>query len=115
MLVIGLFPSAASAAQCLDNLAEADFSANDISLVMKTKSAVEEISDARGRLTGLQIADLARKLTELGRSAIDVQSYVQGVRDGGVFIAIDTSDDDVAAAAEEMLQDGNARHIREIQ
>ena len=115
MLVIGLFPSAADAAQCLDNLAEADFSSDDISLVMQTRAAVEEISDARGRLTGLSVADLARTLAELGRSALDVQSYVQGVRDGGVFIAIDKSDDDVAAVAEEMLQDGNARIIRKIQ
>jgi len=111
-MVIGLFQSAADAALCLDNLAEADFGPQTVSLVMKTRQEVEAIADVSGPWSDLSVDKLPAKLVGFGLSPEDVAEYEQGVLAGGVFIAISAGEAEDAAA--EMLRDARARAIRQI-
>jgi hypothetical protein len=111
-MVIGLFQSAADAAMCLDNLAEADFGPQTVSLIMKTRQDVEAIANVSGPWTGLSVDKLPTKLVSLGLSTQSAAEYEQGVLAGGVFIAISAGEAEDAAA--EMLSDARARAIRQI-
>ncbi|MGH2461000.1 MAG: hypothetical protein ACRDIY_19255 [Chloroflexota bacterium] len=113
-LVIGLFDSAANAALCLDNLAEADFRPGVTSLVMKTRADAEAIADLTGPLTGLSAGDVSERLASLGVSASDADRYARGVLAGGALIAVDAEDADAARSAAEMLGDAKARLIRTV-
>jgi hypothetical protein len=109
-VVIGLFSSPDHAAVCLSNLAEADFSAKDLSVVMKTPSEARNFAETSGRLNAVPAADLPRDLIELGVSSADAMAYRDGILQGGVFVAVDAAGaDDVA---QEMLKDHGAQNIR---
>ena len=109
-MVIGLFRTPTAAALCLDNLYEADFGPQDISLVMKTKAEVEEIADVSGPWNCLPVAELPARLIGLGLSPPAADQYGEGVLKGGVFIAISAPVGEAAAA--EMLKDHGAQDIR---
>lgn len=113
-LVIGLFDTPNNAAQCLDNLAEADFGPSVTSLVMKTRADAKAIADVTGSLAGLSVDDLSKRLASLGVSSSDVSAYAGSILAGGALIAIDAEDTETARAAAEMLQDARARLIRTV-
>jgi hypothetical protein len=111
-VVIGLFSSPDHAAVCLSNLAEADFSSKDISVVMQTPSEARGLANTTGRLNANPVADLPRALIELGVPPADAAAYHDGVMQGGVFMAVDAAGaDDVAR---EMLEDHGARNVRVV-
>jgi hypothetical protein len=109
-LVIGLFPSPTEAALCLDNLAEADFGPNVISLVMSHRADVAKLADSAGPLNAISVEDLPAALGRLGLSPKDAQSYRDGVLAGQVFIAVTAGG--AASTVEEMLRDAGAVQVR---
>jgi hypothetical protein len=111
-VVIGLFPDADLAGECLSNLEEADFAPEDLSVVMRTRAEVERLASVSGPLNGISPDDLADRLRELGLSASDAAAYRDGVLGGRVFVAVDAGD--AADAAKEMLADARAERIRAV-
>jgi hypothetical protein len=110
--VIGLLASAEDAALCLTNLAEADFAPAMLSLVLRTPADVAEIARLTGPWNALPLDQLGRALSQTGLSAAEAAEYVDAVRSGRAFLAIAAADADVAAAAQEMLEDSRGRAIR---
>jgi len=108
-MVIGLLRNPSDASACLDNLYEAEFRPEDISLVMKTSEAVEEIADVSGPLNKLPVDELPARLAGLGLAPAAAALYRLGVEKGGVFIAITSADGE--EAAEEMLHDHRAEAV----
>jgi hypothetical protein len=111
-MVIGLFPSADAAGQCITNLEEADFSPGAISIVMRTAREAADLADVSGPLAGTRVDQLAARLTALGLPPSAAAAYEDGIQRGGVFIAVAAGA--ASAAAREMLQDARATDVREI-
>lgn len=110
LIVIGLFPNADLAGQCLTNLEEADFGPHDLSVVMKTRQEVKDLADVSGVLNQASPEGLARALERAGLSPSEARDYRDAVRSGDVFIAVRAGD--ASDAAREMLADARARMIR---
>lgn len=111
-MVIGLFPNADIAGECLSNLEEADFAPKDISVVMKTPGAAKDLANVSGSLNAIAPDDLARRLEAAGLSAADASGYRDRVLQGDVFVAIDAGD--ATDAAKEMLADSRAQRVRVV-
>lgn len=111
-MVIGLFPSADRAGECLSNLEEADFAPRSLSVVMRTRAEGNALANVSGALNGITPDDLARRLQAAGLSAADAASYRDGVLAGGVFVAVEAGD--AEDAAREMLRDAQAQAIRTL-
>jgi hypothetical protein len=61
LMIIGIFTQVDDAEGCLNNLAEADFQSNNISVVMKDPEEAKKILDTSGELTGLSSELLCAK------------------------------------------------------
>jgi hypothetical protein len=111
MLVIGILPTPGDVALCLDNLAEAEYSPKDISLVMRSRQDVEKLAAVSGALTGLALGALPVRLSELGLSSQEVAGYQNSVLSGGAIVAVEapTGSEDAAA---EIIADAHGRDIR---
>jgi hypothetical protein len=109
-VVIGLFPTPDAAGQCITNLEEADFRPEAISVVMRTPQEAAQLANVSGRLTGVSVADLPRHLIDLGLAREAATAYADGVRRGGVFLAVAAGP--ASDAAKEMFQDARAQDIR---
>ena len=111
-MVIGLFTSPLEAATCLSNLAEAGFGPRDLSVVMNTRGEADAIARASGPLHGISPDELVARLTGRGVAPADAAQYRDGIRRGGVFIAVSAEDADAAAA--EMLRDHRGEMVQTI-
>lgn len=109
-IVIGILPDSNTVQTALDNLAEADFDENDISIVMKDKKKASTIAKDAGPLEGSSIENIDRKLKDLGMSVNEISAYYEALEKGKVLIAIRTENDTIGAA-EEMLKDYNIQQM----
>ena len=110
-LVIGIVSKSSAVETLLNNLSEADFDLNDVSVMMRDSQARDAIAKDAGPFKGLALADLADRLVHLGLSKPDAQKYTDAVVQGKVFVAIATPRESEHAAAE-MLQDAYAELIK---
>lgn len=113
MIVIGWLAGPGPAALCLDNLAEADFGPDVVSVVMASRAGASEIAHSRGSLASAAWTDLPARLAALGLRA-NAAPYTEAVARGGVFLAVDVADAEIAAAAAEMLGDAQASDVRTL-
>jgi len=110
VLVIGLLPNLDVASLCLTNLAEADFAANDVSIVTENPKDAVLIGNVGGPLAGVNAGNLTARLAGYGLPSEVAAAYRKGVASGKVFVAIATPD--AAEAAAEMLGDSRADAVR---
>lgn len=113
-MIIGLLPRPDDAAVCLSNLAEEDFAKAAISVVMNTPADAAALADVAGPLNALPLDDLPGRLTALGLSPAAAAAYRDGVRGGGVFIAVSAGAGAADDAAQETLGDHRGRLIRRV-
>lgn len=111
-MVIGLFARADEAAECLSNLMEEDFGRADLSVIMRTPDEARAIADLAGVWNAVTPDELGRQLARRGLPPGVVQAYQEGLRRGGVVIAVQAGD--AAAAAQETLGDHHATNVRVI-
>src|ERR1700752_97001 len=103
-MIIGIFTQVDDAEICLNNLVEADFQSNNISVVMKTPEEAKKISDTSGEFTGSSVDELVDRLTKLGLPKKNAKRYKDIIEAGGVFIAVSTENKGEGEAVKEILK-----------
>ncbi len=88
----------------LNNLSEADFDPNSISVILSDTAARDRITRDAGPLKGVAPANLAARLARRGVAANDVQAVVDAVNHGQAAVAMTPPSASVNAAVE-MLKD----------
>jgi hypothetical protein len=112
-MIIGIIPDASTAEILLNNLSEADFNLDDISLLMRDLMLRDKIAKDTGPLKGLHQDQIATYLSQAGLSEKDAQAYQNAVAQGKVLAVMKTPPD-AAAAAKEMFADQAGEFIKEI-
>jgi hypothetical protein len=112
-LIVGIIPDASSAEILLNNLSEADFNLDDVSLLMRDQKLRDKIAKDTGPLKGVHYGQITARLIKAGLSAQDAQAYQDAVEQGKVLAAMKTTPD-VMEAAMEMFSDQSGESIKEI-
>ena len=112
-MIIGLLPDELTTETLLNNLAEAEFNLQDVSVIRRDHQSFAVESDTGGPLKGKPLVKLADRLAEAGLARPDAQLYVEAVQRGEVLVAIAVPKS-LAAVAREMLQDHDAQSIRGV-
>jgi uncharacterized protein YajQ (UPF0234 family) len=113
-MIIGIFTQVDDAEICLNNLAEADFQPQNISVVMKDPEEVEKISDTSGELNKLSVDELIDRLIKLGLPKKNAKRFKDMIEAGGVFISVSTANANEEKAVKEILKDQNGKLIKKI-
>jgi hypothetical protein len=111
-MIVGILPNASSAEILLNNLAEADFSLEEVSVIMRDLEQRKAIAPDRGPLKGATVSNVADRLAQAGLSEQDARLCRNAVAQGKVLIAM-TVPPEAQKAAKEMLQDHAAEFIKE--
>lgn len=112
-MIVGIIPDASTAEILLNNLSEADFNLEDISLVMRDQKVRDKVAKDTGPLKGLKFDQIDDRLVRAGLSMEEAKVYQDAVSQGKVLAAMKTSPD-ILDAAKEMFSDQSAELIREI-
>ena len=112
-MVLGLFQNVIDAEIALNNLSEADFNSQDISVIMEDIQAVKRIADVSGALTGTLDQNETQRLQKLGFTQGEVDNFQASLKVGGVIISIKAGPDS-DKAAQEILADQKAQNIKVI-
>jgi hypothetical protein len=110
-MVIGIIPKSSSVETLLNNLKEADFDLEDVSVVMLDLKLRDTIARDRGPFKGVHAAQLVERLAKLGMSPQEAKTYGDALTQGGVFVAIKVAKES-EQAAKEMLQDYTPQNLR---
>ena len=113
MIVIGILPTADDVASCLNNLAEAEFTPEDTSLIMRSKADAEKLAALSGTMNGLSPDALRARLIDLGLSTQDARLYSDAALAGSGVVAVAAPAGSEDAAAE-IIADSNGRNVRMI-
>jgi hypothetical protein len=112
-MIIGLLPNVVTTETFLNNLAEAEFNLQDVSVIQRDMKSPAAGGAADGPLKGTPIAELADRLAQAGVAPPDAQLYVEAIERGRVLVAIAVPKS-IEAVAREMLQDHEAQSIRGV-
>jgi hypothetical protein len=112
-LIVGIIPDASTAEILLNNLSEADFNLDDVSLLMRDQMLHDKITKDTGPLKGVRYDQISVHLVQAGLSVQDAQAYQDAVAQGKVLAAMKTAPD-IMEAAKEMFADQSGESIKEI-
>jgi hypothetical protein len=96
----------------LNNLSEADFKLEDVSVVMGDTKVQNKIAHDTGPLKGVRPDQMGQKLAQLGVSAANAELCSQALKAGKVVVMMEV-EQAYAQAAEEMFSDARAQLIKE--
>ncbi len=113
-MVIGIVPNSSRAESLLNNLSEADFDLNRVSVIMRDTKTRNAIAKDAGPLKGVSVSALPDQLSRLGLTAPDVKTITDAVSKDQALIAIDCSPRAEPTAAE-MLKDASANFVKQVQ
>src|SRR5512138_1058927 len=103
-MIVAILPNASTAEQLLNNLSEADFDLNDVSVLMQDTALRDKIAKDTGPLKGVAPAQASNSLKSAGVSADAAQKCQEAVKSGKVVIAMKV-DPKYEPAAREMFTD----------
>jgi hypothetical protein len=103
-MIIGIIPKVSSIETLLNNLSEADFSLSDVSVILRDQKKRDAVADDVGPLKGTAPANLVAKLTQLGISKQDAQTYSNAVAKNQALVAMNVPQGSEDSAVE-MLKD----------
>ena len=106
-MIIGIIPDASTAEILLNNLSEADFDLNDVSIIMQDVDTRNKIAKDGGPLKGAKPAQLAAALKKAGASPASIQRGAEAVKSGKPLVAMKV-DPKYEHAAREMFTDMSA-------
>ncbi len=112
-MIIGIIPDASTAEILLNNLSEADFNLDDISLVMRDRKMRDKVAKDAGPLKGIRYNQIAARLVQAGLSVQDAQFVQNALAQGKVLVAMRASSD-IIDAAKEMFADQSGDFIKEL-
>lgn len=113
VLIVGIFPDASTAEILLNNLSEADFNLDDVSLLMRDQMLRDKVAKDAGPMKGIHYNQISARLVQAGLSAKDARAYQDAVAQGKVLAIMKTAPN-VVAAAKEMFADQSGESIKEI-
>lgn len=110
-MLLAILPSASDAEKLLNNLSEADFNLDDVSVVMQDANLRNKIAKDTGPLKGMQPTQMQAALSaNLSHDAL--QRGMQAVNNGKVLVAMKV-DPKYEAAAREMFTDMKAELLQD--
>lgn len=111
MWVIGLFAAVDDAEGALDNLDEADFGGDSVSVVAADPHVAVALSDAPGPLGRIGPPELLARLLDLGLAPAQHQAYTDGLQAGAICLVLFAPPGSEQSAAE-ILTDQKASHVQ---
>jgi hypothetical protein len=112
-MIIGLLPDVITTETFLNNLAEAEFNLQTVSVIRRDMESHAAGGAEAGPLQDTTLAELADRLTLAGLAPLEAQFYVKAIQQGAVFVAMAVPKS-IEAVAREMLQDHEAQSIRGV-
>jgi hypothetical protein len=110
-MIWALLPDVSKTESLLNNLYEADFNLDDISVMIQDIIQRDKIAKDLGPLQGVKLKDLEKSLIKLGLSKEGAASCNQAIIDGKVLVVMNV-DEKIGPAALEMFQDQSAQLIK---
>ena len=110
-MILAILPDAMKAETLLNNLSEADFDLNDVSVIMQDATMRNKIAQDAGPLKGIGVAQLSTALHDAGASQEQVQRCLDAIGKGKALVAMKVNPK-YEPAAREMFQDQSAELIR---
>ncbi len=110
-MILAILPDPTKAESLLNNLSEADFDLNDVSVIMKDTSLRSKIAPDAGPMRGVMAPQLSSALRSAGLSHDQVQRCEDAVAHGKAVVAMKV-DPKYAAAARQMFEDISAEILR---
>ena len=107
-MIIAILPNSSAAESLLNNLSEADFDLQHVSVIMKNTGLRDKIAKDTGPLVHAAPAELGAGLRALGTADEDARRAQEAVDNDKVVVAMDV-DPKYEAAAREMFQDLSAQ------
>ncbi len=111
MWVTGLFADTSDAEGALDNLDEADFGAESVSVVAADPHAAATLSDAPGPLGRIGPPELLAHLLQLGLGSAQFQVYADALKQGAICLVLFAPPGSEQSAAE-IMTDQKASHVQ---
>ena len=110
-MILAILPDAMKAETLLNNLSEADFDLNDVSVIMQDANMRNKIAQDVGPLKGIEVAQLSTALHDAGASQEQVQRCLDAVGKGKALVAMKVNPK-YEPAASEMFQDQSAELLK---
>lgn len=110
-MILAILPDASKAETLLNNLSEADFDINDVSVVMQDVATRDKIAKDAGPLKGAKPAQLSRGLIGADVPPALAQQCSDAVKSGKVLVIMKV-DPQYEQAAREMFTDVSAEILQ---
>ena len=110
-MIWAILPDGSKTESLLNNLYEADFNLNDVSVIIQDIILRNKIAKDLGPLKGVGLNDLEKTLVKLGLTKEGAVGCHQAVVDGKVLVVMSV-DEKIAPAALDMFQDYPAQLIK---
>jgi hypothetical protein len=109
-MILAVLPDTSKTESLLNNLSEADFDINDVSIIMKDVGLRDKIAQDTGPLKGMKPAQLSGGLKKAGLAPDAVQKSTEAVKNGKVLVAMKV-DPKYEQAARQMFSDMSAEML----
>jgi hypothetical protein len=110
-MIWAILPDVSSTETLLNNLSEADFDLDEVSVIMQDNAQRDVVAKDIGPLQGVELKTLAKSLIKLGLSEQGAESCRAAVINGQVLVVMDVPAEYLPAATE-MFEDHSARLIK---
>jgi hypothetical protein len=110
-MILAILDDTSSVETLLNNLSEADFNLDDVSIVMSNVKQADAFGQKSGPLNGVKPKRVNEALIKLGISNEAAKNCQDAVTNGSILLAMNVVDE-YRQAAEEIFQDHSARLIK---
>lgn len=111
-MLVGILPDISSAEILLNNLSEADFDLNTVSVIMQDVKMRDRIAKDTGPLKGVQPTMIMDRLVKAGLTQTEAKLCSDALAQSKVLVAMSVSAD-LLASAKEMFMDQSAQIVKE--
>jgi hypothetical protein len=111
-MLIGILPDASSAETLLNNLSEAEFDLNAVSIIMQDVKLRDKIAKDVGPFKGIHPNKISAQLLKAGLNQTQVEFCVDALAKSKALAAMKVSPD-LVSTAKEMFEDQSAQIIKE--
>jgi hypothetical protein len=111
-MILAILPDTSKTESLLNNLSEADFNLDDVSVVMQDVALRDKIAKDAGPLKGMKPADVSSALKKAGRSKGAAQRASDSIKQGKVLVVMNV-DPKYEQAARESFTDMSAEFLED--
>ncbi len=110
-MIWAIIPDVSSTETLLNNLSEADFDLDEVSVIMQDNAQRDVVAKDIGPLQGVELKSLVKSLIKLGLSEEGAENCRDAVLNGQVLVVMDIPAEYLPVATE-MFEDHSARLIK---